>query len=54
MTTGVMVGRIPIGGRAKLILGLGYQFALGPSQEFKPLLTPTYNHQWILSARVAF
>ena len=54
MTAGVILGRIPFGGTKKLIVGAGYQFALGPSQILKPVLTPTYNHEWIMSARVAF
>ena len=42
------------GGRAKLIVGVGYQVALGPAQILKPVFTPTYNHEWIVSARIAF
>ncbi len=54
ITPGVILGRIPFGGRKKLIVGVGYQFAVGPSQILKPVLTPTYNHEWIMTARVAF
>ena len=54
MTPGVVLGRFPLGGRAKLIVGVGYQVALGPAQILKPVLTPTYNHEWIVSARIAF
>jgi hypothetical protein len=54
LTPGIVLGRFPLGGRAKLIVGVGYQIALGPNQVLKPVLTPTYNHQWIMSARVAF
>ncbi|QXX73865.1 hypothetical protein MHY1_00666 [Methylovirgula sp. HY1] len=55
ITPGVIVGRFPIGGTAKLIFGLGYQFAVTPSPVvFDPALTPTYNHAWLLTARMAF
>jgi hypothetical protein len=54
MTPGVVLGRFHLGGRAKLIMGAGYQFALSPKLETEPVLTPTYQHAWIFTARVAF
>lgn len=54
LTPGVILGRFPIGWRAKFIVGLGYQFAVAPTLTREPALTPTYNHAWILTARVAF
>ncbi len=55
ITPGVIVGRFPIGGTAKLIFGLGYQVAVDPSPtRLKPVLTPTYDHAWVLTSRMAF
>ena len=55
ITPGIIAGRFPIGGTAKLIFGLGYQFAVTPSPVvYAPALTPVYNHAWILTARMAF
>lgn len=55
MTPGVIFGRFPLfGSRFRLILGAGYQTALGPSQIYTPALTPLYSHAWIVTGRVAF
>ena len=53
LTPGLVVGRIPLGGRNKLILGLGYQTAISKVYATSPT-TPTFNHNWILSARTTF
>jgi hypothetical protein len=53
VTPGIVLGRFELGGRAKLSVGFGYQVALSPPQILDPL-TPTYNHEWILSARLSF
>lgn len=53
LTPGVVVGRMPLGGRAKLILGLGYQIAVAPSQTRGPL-TPVYSNNVMLTSRIAF
>jgi len=48
MTYGIIVGRIPISGRKKLILGLGYQRP-SESQPFVP-----YDRGWDMTARMTF
>jgi hypothetical protein len=53
ITPGLIVGRIVLTGRSKLIVGLGYQTAV--SRVYGPgPITPTFNHNWLLSARVTF
>lgn len=47
MTYGVVLGRIPVQGRSKLIVGAGYQTPAGSSFS-------TYSHGWNLSARLTF
>jgi hypothetical protein len=54
LTPGIIFGRFRFGGRAKGIVGVGYQVAVSPSRQLEPELLPTYNHNWILSARLAF
>ena len=46
LTPGLVIGRIPIHGRAGLTLGAGYQVAVTNH--------PAYNHNVVLSARVPF
>lgn len=53
LTPGIVFGRFLLGGTAKGILGVGYQFAVAPAKILDPL-TPTYQHSWIISARLAF
>jgi len=53
VTPGLIVGRIVLNNRSKLIIGAGYQTAI--SRVYGPgPITPTFNHNWILSARVTF
>lgn len=53
ITPGLIVGRIVLNKRSKLILGAGYQTAV--SRVYGPgPITPTFNHNWLLSARVTF
>lgn len=47
MTYGLILGRIPLEGRTKLILGIGYQDATATAFS-------TYSRGWITTARVAF
>jgi len=47
LTPGIVFGRFPIVDRLKLIVGVGYQFAVAPEN-------PGYQHNWILSVRTAF
>ena len=54
ITPGVIVGRFPIGGTAKLIFGIGYQVAVTPSPVLIDPVTPTYNHAWLLTSRMGF
>ncbi len=54
LTPGIIFGRFVIAGRVKAILGVGYQFAVSPQQRLKPVLDPLYDHNWILTARLAF
>jgi len=53
LTPGIVFGRFPIGGRSRLIVGFGYQAPLSEKYAKSPA-TPTFNHNWILSARVTF
>ncbi|HVJ55649.1 MAG TPA: transporter [Aliidongia sp.] len=54
LTPGVILGRFPLGERAKGSIGVGYQIALSPTLTKNPALTPTFDHAWIVSARVGF
>ena len=47
LTPGIVFGRFPIVDRLKLIVGMGYQFAVAPEN-------PGLQHNWILSVRTAF
>jgi hypothetical protein len=53
LTPGLVVGRIPLRGRSKLIVGVGYQTYLSRVYPTAPT-TPTFNHNWILSVRTTF
>ena len=53
MTTGVILGRFELAPHARFIIGTGYQFALSPNLVKSPL-TPAYDHNWVISARMAF
>ena len=54
LTPGIILGRFVIAGRVKAIVGGGYQFAVSPDATVRPVLNPTYNHNWVLTARLAF
>jgi hypothetical protein len=47
-----LVDRHPLGERAKLIVGVAYQFTVS-KQTFDPL-TPMYDRAWLLTSRIAF
>jgi hypothetical protein len=53
LTTGLVLGRFAVGDRSKLILGAGYQRPLSRHSGGSPV-TPTFNHNWIFSARTTF
>jgi hypothetical protein len=52
LTPGLVIGRIPLEGRFRLAVGVGYQTAISGTT-VKPAV-PTYNHAWILSVRTPF
>lgn len=55
LTPGVVLGRFPLfDSRARLIIGGGYQWAVTPKLTTSPEITPTYNHAWIVTGRLAF
>jgi hypothetical protein len=54
VTPGLVLGRFPLGSGLKGIIGAGYQVAVSPKLNLSPALTPTYDHAWILTARVTF
>lgn len=54
LTPGLILGRFPLYGRLNFVIGAGYQFAVTPKLTETPVLTPVYNHAWILTARTPF
>ena len=54
VTPGLILGRFDLFQGARFIIGAGYQFAVSPTKSTVPVLTPTYDHSWILTARIAF
>jgi hypothetical protein len=54
LTIGAVVGAIKLTDRLSLALGAGYQWAVAPQQELKPVLTPTFKNNLIFSARLPF
>ena len=54
LTVGGVVGTVRLTDRLGLALGAGYQFAVAPAQQIKPVLTPMYGNNWIVSARMPF
>jgi hypothetical protein len=54
LTPGIVFGRFVIHDRVTFSLGGGYQFAVSPPLSKVPVLTPVYDHAWILSARLTF
>jgi hypothetical protein len=53
ITPGIVLGRFPVGGRSKAIVGFGYQTSLSTKYPKAPA-TPTFNHNLILSTRLTF
>jgi len=53
LTPGLILGRFALNSHSNLIVGLGYQAAVSRVYPSKPA-TPTFNHNWILSARTTF
>jgi hypothetical protein len=55
VTPGIIFGRFAIGDHLKAIFGVGYQVAVAPSHIITaPALTPTYDHAFLLTGRLAF
>lgn len=54
ITPGIVFGRFELVGQLKGIIGVGYQFAVSPELRMEPALTPTYDHAWLLTSRIAF
>ncbi len=54
LTPGLMLGVFPIYDRVRAIIGGGYQFAVSPKLTETPVLTPAYDHAWIVSVRLLF
>ncbi|OIQ94290.1 hypothetical protein GALL_237200 [mine drainage metagenome] len=54
ITPGIIFGRFGLGDGAKLILGVGYQFAVTPPEDNLDPLTPLYDRALLATARVAF
>jgi len=53
MTLGMIFGRFQLTHNTRFIIGGGYQFALSPRLVTAPL-TPAYDHNFVLSARLGF
>ena len=53
LTPGLIVGRFPLGGRSKLIVGVGCQTAVSRKYAAAPA-TPAFNHNWIFTVRTTF
>lgn len=54
MTAGAVFGNVPILENYGLGIGAGYQFALTGRDPSAPVLTPTYDHNWIITLRVVY
>jgi len=53
LTSGLVIGRLPITDVVHLTLGFGYQSAVAPSFRAKPL-TPSADHAWLFTSRFNF
>ncbi|HLH11429.1 MAG TPA: hypothetical protein VKV77_06055 [Methylovirgula sp.] len=59
VTPGIIFGRFKIGQDTptrpiNLIVGVGYQVAVTPPIKLTPALTPTFDHGWLMTARMSF
>lgn len=54
LSPGVVFGRFPLFGRLKAVFGISYQFAVSPELTKTPVLTPVYDHAWLLTMRMPF
>jgi hypothetical protein len=53
LTPGLILGRFKVAEGNNLIVGAGYQFAVTP-RTTTPVLTPTYDSNWIITTRLSF
>ncbi len=53
LTPGLILGRFKICDDSNLTIGGGYQFAVS-SKTTSPVLTPTYDSNWIITTRLSF
>lgn len=53
LTTGLVVGRLPLGHAVRFSFGVGYQTRISRVYRVGPA-TPGFNHSWLLSTRTAF
>ncbi len=53
LTPGLILGRFKVAENSNLIVGAGYQFAVTPKTT-APVLTPTYDSNWIITTRLSF
>ncbi|RUP09987.1 MAG: hypothetical protein EKK38_05965 [Hyphomicrobium sp.] len=53
LTPGLILGRFKVCDDSNLIIGAGYQFAVSPKTT-SPVLTPTYDSNWIITTRLSF
>src|SRR6202008_2119744 len=44
LTPGLILGRFPLVGHTRAIIGLGYQVAVSPTQVLKSVLTPIFQN----------
>ena len=54
LTPGLILGVFPIYSRIRATIGAGYQFAVAPKLTRTPVLTPVYDHAWIVSVHMLF
>jgi hypothetical protein len=54
LTPGLILGRFPLYDRFSFVVGAGYQFAVTPKLTETPVITPVYDHAWILTVRTPF
>jgi hypothetical protein len=54
LSPGIVFGRFVLFDRLKAVFGISYQFAVLPEISKTPVLTPVYNHAWLLTMRMPF
>jgi hypothetical protein len=54
MTVGAVIGPVRLTDRLSIAIGAGYQFAVAPPLQLSPVITPVYDHNWVVSVRMPF